>query len=61
MNKTTGFSELRKRAGLTLYQVASLTGYSLRTVYRWENNETAPKKTIWSQIAQMIEFNEKRK
>jgi DNA (cytosine-5)-methyltransferase 1 len=38
MNETS-FSQLREKCGLTLKQVSESTGYSLRTVYRWENNE----------------------
>lgn len=40
----THFSRLRKEAGLTRNEVAERTGYALRTIYRWENGETLPRK-----------------
>lgn len=38
------FSHLRQQAGLTVAAAATLLGYNERTVYRWENGETAPRK-----------------
>lgn len=40
------FSQLREIAGLSVQEVSELTGYTPRTVYRWENGETDPKKAI---------------
>lgn len=40
----TEFSRLRQEAGLTLQETADQTGYALRTIYRWEHGETAPRK-----------------
>jgi DNA (cytosine-5)-methyltransferase 1 len=40
----TEFSSLRKRAGLSLAETAARTGYALRTIYRWERGEAAPRK-----------------
>lgn len=40
------FKEIREKAGLSIADVAELTGYTERTVYRWENNEAKPRKGI---------------
>ena len=40
----TEFSRLRQEAGLSLPDTAERTGYCLRTIYRWENGETKPRK-----------------
>ena len=40
----TSFSRLRQEAGLTPKEAAEETGYALRTIYRWENGETSPRK-----------------
>ncbi len=40
------FTKLRMKAGMSPQECASLTGYSVRTVYRWERGETVPKKAI---------------
>jgi DNA (cytosine-5)-methyltransferase 1 len=40
------FSNLRQRAGLTIPQVASMTGYTQRTVHRWERGDTQPRKAV---------------
>lgn len=42
--RMTYFSRLRKEAGLTRQEVAEQTGYAIRTIYRWENGETLPRK-----------------
>src|ERR1700759_412208 len=41
------FSRLRQKAGLSISQAAKRTGYAERTVYRWENGETEPKKAVF--------------
>jgi len=40
----TDFSSLRQQAGLTVPQAATLTGYTERTIYRWECGEKPPRK-----------------
>ena len=40
----TQFSRLRQEAGLSLQETADRTGYCLRTIYRWENGDTNPRK-----------------
>lgn len=44
------FSELRKKTGLTVEEVAALTGYQSRTVYRWERGEIQPKKVVFDTL-----------
>lgn len=51
----TEFSKVRENAGLSLMQIAEITGYSLRTVYRWEKSETIPKKIVWDQLYKIAE------
>lgn len=46
------FSQLRKKAGLTVQQAAHRVGSSERTVYRWERGETAPGKPV----IEMLQF-----
>jgi len=42
---TSEFSELRKKAGLTLEEAAELTGYALRTIHRWEKGASQPRRS----------------
>ncbi len=49
------FTYVREKAGLSIQDISNITGYSLRTVYRWENNETKPKKIIWDQLLKISE------
>jgi len=44
--KRTEFAELLEKSGLSKDEVAAKTGYTARTIYRWEKGETNPKKTI---------------
>ena len=39
-NTNSEFSWLRKRSGLSIAESAEKTGYSVRTIYRWERGET---------------------
>ena len=55
MKSIERFSVLREKAGLSPERVARITGYSLRTVYRWENNETKPRKAVVNHIARLVE------
>lgn len=38
------FSELRERAGLSIAEAAAVTGYGERTLFRWENGATKPRR-----------------
>ncbi len=41
------FSRVRKRAGLTVKEAAERSGYTERTVYRWESGRTEPRKAVF--------------
>lgn len=41
------FSFMREKAGLSVHDVAEMTGVSPRTVYRWESGEIAPRKPVF--------------
>jgi DNA (cytosine-5)-methyltransferase 1 len=49
------FPTLREKAGLSIQDVADLTGYSLRTVYRWENENYDPKKLVLDKISKIAD------
>lgn len=40
------FSRLRKRLGLSIAESAEKTGYSVRTIYRWERGDTPARKDV---------------
>lgn len=44
--KMTEFAQLLEKSGLNKEEVAERTGYTARTVYRWEKGETSPKKAV---------------
>jgi DNA (cytosine-5)-methyltransferase 1 len=45
------FTILRQQTGLTIKQVACLTGYTERTVYRWEAGKSTPRKAVINMLA----------
>lgn len=49
------FSELRQKAGLTIPEAARCVGFDERTVYRWENGETSPRKSAIDLLRIMAE------
>ena len=50
----TFFSRLRQEAGLSPQEAAEKTGYAIRTIYRWENGETSPKKAVLECLKSII-------
>ena len=44
ISRISDFARLRERAGLSVEGLADQIGFSVRTVYRWENGETPPRK-----------------
>ncbi len=40
----TEFRQLRRRLGLTIAEAAEHTGYSPRTIYRWDRGDTSPRR-----------------
>ncbi|MFT3881360.1 MAG: DNA cytosine methyltransferase [Gemmatales bacterium] len=54
MQKQTLFSELRARTGLSLEDMAEQMGCTLRTIYRWENGDTDPRKPIITLLREFV-------
>ena len=44
------FSALRRKAGVSIPEVARLAGRNERTVYRWERGETVPKASVLEEL-----------
>jgi DNA (cytosine-5)-methyltransferase 1 len=51
---TTYFSEIRQKAGISLEKLSDISGYSLRTLYRWETGEQEPRKAVLKMIEDLI-------
>jgi DNA (cytosine-5)-methyltransferase 1 len=51
------FSELRKRAGMSVDEVARELGYDPSTVYRWERGETAPKALVYRTLQTIVRYS----
>ncbi|MHA1613594.1 MAG: DNA (cytosine-5-)-methyltransferase [Candidatus Thorarchaeota archaeon] len=47
------YSVLRARTGLSLEEVAEETGYSIRTVYRWESGRSIPRKSVLDRLHEL--------
>lgn len=52
----TEFSNLRIQAGLNMESLASIVGFSVRTLYRWERGESKPRKAA-IELMKKIAFN----
>ena len=44
ISEISNFAGLRKQAGLSVEELAGQMGFSVRTVYRWENGQASPRK-----------------
>jgi len=55
MTNINSFTELRLRLGLSIENVADITGYSQRAVYRWEKNEIKPRKPVVEQLLRLAQ------
>ena len=53
------FSRLRQEAGLSRQEAAERTGYSVRTIYRWENGESAPRKAAVEYLTSVVREKER--
>ena len=49
----TEFSRLRVQAGITIEELAKDSGFSARTLYRWERGETPARKAVLSLLERM--------
>jgi len=56
MTMKYSFAQLREKSGLSCQEVAEKTGDSLRTVYRWENNEAKPHKSVMNQLSHLAKI-----
>lgn len=56
MLENLSFSDLRKRAGMSIEQVASEFDYTASQVYRWERGESSPKAYLFRALAKIAEF-----
>lgn len=54
-NMNSPFTSLREKAGLTIKEVAEITDYSVRSVYRWENGKSKPKKPVLDELHRIAE------
>ncbi|TXK93217.1 DNA (cytosine-5-)-methyltransferase [Methylococcaceae bacterium CS1] len=46
MKEKTEFSTLLEKTGLTKEEAAEKMGYTIRTIYRWEQGDTQPRKNV---------------
>lgn len=51
----TDFSTLRARTGLSIEALSEELGFSVRTLYRWENGEAQPRKAAISHLKSLLE------
>jgi len=52
--KSSEFTELRSQAGITTEALAELSGFSVRTIYRWESGESQARKAAVELLRRMI-------
>ena len=55
--RQTEISQLIKKSGLYKKEIASRTGYNIRTNYRWNSRETTPRKTITDWLLRQVRIN----
>lgn len=53
MNIITDYPVLRARTGLSIEEIAAETGYSIRTVYRWESGRSTPRKPVLDRLREL--------
>lgn len=53
MSTNTEFKALREKSGLSCQEAAEKLSVSLRTLYRWDNGETVPKKIIMEKLREI--------
>ncbi len=53
------FSNLRNKTGYSINKLAEITGKSLRTIYRWENDETPPETNVIKLMEKIVEKKRK--
>ena len=56
MTEMSNFRTLRQRVGLTIEEIAKETGFSSRTVYRWEAGEAEPRAAVVRAMQLMMQY-----
>lgn len=59
MTEMSGFRTLRQRVGLTIEEIAKETGFSPRTVYRWEAGEAEPRAAVVRSLQLMLQYTQR--
>ncbi|MEO6360107.1 MAG: DNA (cytosine-5-)-methyltransferase [Sphingomicrobium sp.] len=57
---TNSFSALRQKTGLSIEELAKETGFSTRTLYRWESGEMEPRAAVVRALETLSAFPSKR-
>ena len=58
VNAMTEFRQLRQRSGLSVAQAAAATGYSQRTIYRWDHGDARPRKAALDCLRSLVQHRE---
>jgi DNA (cytosine-5)-methyltransferase 1 len=54
MDASQRMRALRQRLGMDLKETSAVTGYSLRTLYRWENGESEPRQSALRLMTELL-------
>jgi DNA (cytosine-5)-methyltransferase 1 len=54
VQQPSDFSRLREQAGLSIEQLATRVGFSVRTVYRWERGEATPRTAALHVLRELV-------
>lgn len=57
VSKQAEVSRLIEKSGLSKKEIASRTGYNIRTIYRWESGEATPRKTVTDWLTRQARIN----
>ena len=57
VSNRTEFAKLLEKTGLTKEEIALRTGYTIRTIYRWESGETSPRKHVIDWMRKRAQIN----
>ena len=55
------FSDIRARAGISISRLAQISGFSQRTLYRWERGEAVPRKAVMELMRQNLPVKDDNK
>jgi DNA (cytosine-5)-methyltransferase 1 len=57
MKRSSELRRLRERAGYSQEQLATVLGYSRRTILRWEAGDAVPRDVVWSRLRDLLKNN----